>query len=922
MKKSFTILYFLFFAFHLYSQCPTGDLLFETQQEIDNFLINYPNCTAIDGDVDISPPLENEADITNLNGLQNITSISGSLTIYNSNISDFNGLQNLNHVGGSLSISLLDVLQNFKGLENLTSVGSLSIYLNYPTAITFDINTPIFNALAGEVSYIRITIKNSTGELTGFNNITSVGYMVLEDNGGFDFINVFENLQTIHQDLFFHDNATEHISGFSNLYSIGRNFEIFGYSSFALPTQLNTLSGFENLYSIGEYLSISHNSYLQELPLFENLYTLKQLVFSFNSYMTLPNDSSTNLLSGFNTLNNIENISISYNSRLESINGFANLQTIKYSLSIRNNSSLKNINSLNNLNTVWGGISINTNAELEHINGFNALTSQASMSITYNSSLKTILGFENLASINELYLNFNDELDDISGFQNLSTISNELSVQNNPLLSDCSSLCNSIANPPAVVSLSANLTACNTINELEASCICVPPVNITTQIISGNVLRFFWEQESLMSTYNFRYRALGSNSWIEVASIDPFYSLNLLLPNTTYEYQLQSNCDPYGLSAWTAITNITTGSELCDRPENITVTELNANEVEVAWDFVANASKYKVSYAPANSDVYTTINLENVNSFIVSGLSPYRDYNFRVKAKCTNGWTNWTEPISFAINTPGYCPYPNFTTDILSGNVVRLSWPAISDFKKVKIRYRVANDSQPWIDIESKFNFCFINGLQTLTRYEFQIKTICTSNASIWSPVYNFTTSILECDRPIVSAYAVNWNNLNYIRLDWDEVIGATKYKITWKCCGTSTSETIGSTDDFAIYDYVPGEQYKITIKAKCFGGWTNNSLPYYVDTPPAFSENNQTRLSKESTINIAPNPFNDYFKLNWSSSEKARVHLFNNVGQLISSFNSIESGHQFDLSKMESGIYILKVEIDGLATTHRVVKL
>jgi hypothetical protein len=63
-----------------YSQsCLPEGITFETQAQIDSFQINYPNCKEIEGDVYIGA--EGGSSITNLNGLNVITSIDGSLHI-------------------------------------------------------------------------------------------------------------------------------------------------------------------------------------------------------------------------------------------------------------------------------------------------------------------------------------------------------------------------------------------------------------------------------------------------------------------------------------------------------------------------------------------------------------------------------------------------------------------------------------------------------------------------------------------------------------------------------------------------------------------------------------------------------------------------------------------------------------------------
>jgi len=63
------------FILHSFSQpCLPQGITFNTQEQIDNFQINYPNCTEIEGDMIIEGD-----DITNLDGLNVLTAVGGFL---------------------------------------------------------------------------------------------------------------------------------------------------------------------------------------------------------------------------------------------------------------------------------------------------------------------------------------------------------------------------------------------------------------------------------------------------------------------------------------------------------------------------------------------------------------------------------------------------------------------------------------------------------------------------------------------------------------------------------------------------------------------------------------------------------------------------------------------------------------------------
>jgi len=94
---------------------------------VDNFALNYPNCTELPGNLSIGDEDSDDA-IHNLDGLENLIRINGNLSFnYNDTEMDLE-LLNLNYVGG-----YLDVVFNSSNiiLNNLTTIeGGVDITFN------------------------------------------------------------------------------------------------------------------------------------------------------------------------------------------------------------------------------------------------------------------------------------------------------------------------------------------------------------------------------------------------------------------------------------------------------------------------------------------------------------------------------------------------------------------------------------------------------------------------------------------------------------------------------------------------------------------------------------------------------------------------------------------------------------------------
>ncbi len=111
---------------------PYGNYYFYSQEDVNNFQINYPNCNDLEGDVTIHGYY-----IYDLMGLNYITSIGGSLYIQGGHINNLMGLSNLSSIGANLTIRGNPCLISFTGLSSLSEIGGfLRIDLNQNSLLT------------------------------------------------------------------------------------------------------------------------------------------------------------------------------------------------------------------------------------------------------------------------------------------------------------------------------------------------------------------------------------------------------------------------------------------------------------------------------------------------------------------------------------------------------------------------------------------------------------------------------------------------------------------------------------------------------------------------------------------------------------------------------------------------------------------
>jgi len=492
MKKHIFFTFSLIISLHsfLYSQnCLPDGISFSTQAEIDSFPANYPGCTEIGGDLRIEGAdisnldslypitsieqelfinrcdilsdisgignLQNVIDITiygnpiltNLNGLDGIVAISGSLSIYgNDNISDISALRNISEIGVSLRISDTKGIQNLNDIENIKKIGG---------ALSIHDNIDLIN-------------------LSGIENIDSLSSILIEGNPSLKNIDALSNLKYLDVDayIYYNDSLVNiHLNDLVNLRDliINHNNQLTSISVNNLQNTirkikiekndiLQEVSGF-NLVDTIESIYITENTSLKQINGFNNIKCI-------DYYLEIKKNDSLESIDAFNSTKIINKILINHNELLESINGFSDLDTIRDALTITSNKELSELNAFHKLKSIGNELyiyegkirSFSTFSELSDVfdiklnkimvlkdfSGFESIrTIKGNLTIGYNSSLTSFNGFNNLQKIiGDFSLNKNNSLLSLNGLNNLTEIQGDLYFRANDLLPNLSGLDN------------------------------------------------------------------------------------------------------------------------------------------------------------------------------------------------------------------------------------------------------------------------------------------------------------------------------------------------------------------------------------------------------------------------------------------------------------------------------------------------
>jgi len=217
--------------------------ILSTQAEVDNF-----NYTSLPGLLIIDDAVN--GNITNLDGLSELTSIGGNLIISNNpGLTNISGLSNLTSVGEKFYFIKNYALINLDGLSNLDSIGG-TFYLFDNRALT---------------------------NINGLSDLTSIGNdCVIRENSALTNINGLSNLTSIGGDFRVKlNNALLNIDGLTGLtqmigtLEISQNFSLANINGLLTLTSIGVLSIRLNP-SLGDIDGLSNLTYAGTLAIISN----------------------------------------------------------------------------------------------------------------------------------------------------------------------------------------------------------------------------------------------------------------------------------------------------------------------------------------------------------------------------------------------------------------------------------------------------------------------------------------------------------------------------------------------------------------------------------------------------------------------------------------------------------------------------
>lgn len=217
MKKERLLIFasVIFFNLHLTAQtCPMNSTMtianFETQQQIDQFPLLYPNC------MEIQRINVHGNNITNLQGLSGLVSIGNLRIESNPLLTSLEGLNNLTALE-NLIVYDNPLLVNLQGLGNFPSLHNLAVVSNPGLQ-----NLTGLEDVAMITEYLMLSDNGALTALDGLNGLTRTGIFSITENPVLADISALSALKNVEYDFVFEDAAVENLHGLENLVKVGK----------------------------------------------------------------------------------------------------------------------------------------------------------------------------------------------------------------------------------------------------------------------------------------------------------------------------------------------------------------------------------------------------------------------------------------------------------------------------------------------------------------------------------------------------------------------------------------------------------------------------------------------------------------------------------------------------------------------------
>ncbi|MEG1572317.1 MAG: fibronectin type III domain-containing protein [Bacteroidales bacterium] len=250
-----------------------------------------------------------------------------------------------------------------------------------------------------------------------------------------------------------------------------------------------------------------------------------------------------------------------------------------------------------------------------------------------------------------------------------------------------------------------------------------------------------WEGEA--SSYHFRYRVLGEDTWTLRNTDTTNIQLSALKEGTEYEYSVQAQCsnDTTDVSLWTAPKVFMTLQISCPVPTDIRVLGTTYRSITFTW--VSDADRCELNMRKQGVEIWDTFEIGR-DTITIDRLTPDMGYEYRLRALCSAGdHSDWSDTAMATTTFIPDCAMPtHLRTSAITETSAMLQWEGAAIHKYWNVRYRKVGAERMDTVLYLQKTQLELTQLVKNTAYTWSVQALCDEFlSSEWaSPEGEFTT--------------------------------------------------------------------------------------------------------------------------------------------------------------------------------------
>ncbi len=301
-----------------------------------------------------------------------------------------------------------------------------------------------------------------------------------------------------------------------------------------------------------------------------------------------------------------------------------------------------------------------------------------------------------------------------------------------------------------------------------------------------------------------------SSTLFDVTDADTSLAVTGLAYFTDHYWRVRSVGFGGDTSAWTSTSSFKTIIEIPEIPVLSTPSD-NATEVSidpiVSWFSTVRADSFNVQLSTASD--FSSVLFESMTadtSSNISGLTPFTEYYWRVKASNLSGDSDYSSPFSF-ITAAMPAPIPVLLSPVENAvnvdTALTLQWSNNAAALSYQVQLSDTMDfSSTLFDVTDADTSLAVTGLAYFTDHYWRVRSVgFGGDTSAWSSTSSFMTKSEELSSPMLLSPG---NNSTDISADtaifvWTNILQASEYNFELSIDTTSTPLITNTVEDSTI---------------------------------------------------------------------------------------------------------------------------